>query len=178
MTTFDLDEVRAFAASIDDQMNRCDNNEGMECATLDAALTRYAELCCKFRDEVRRWGRAVFAGSVQFDPKVEGAWLDEGLRLYKRAMATWANAQTSEGPCYILEGRVVLQAALWDMYRLLTGWVTPRLAVGPSARRACMPNSAATDEAKQRVSSLPPLPVRWQPDDLSQRTRYRRPRKS
>ena len=43
--------------------------------------------------------------------------------------------QRVEGPCYILEGRQTLQSALWDLDRLLRGWVTPKLAVGPSARR-------------------------------------------
>ena len=30
MTTFDLAEVRGFAADLDARLNRCDNGEGME----------------------------------------------------------------------------------------------------------------------------------------------------
>jgi hypothetical protein len=178
MTTFDLAEVRGFAADLDAQMDRCDNGEGMECATLDAALSRYADLCCGFRDAVRQWGRAVFAGRVAFDPEVERAWQDEAVRLYYRARGMLQQAQESEGQCYTLEGRTFLQAALWNLYRLLTGWVTPKLAVGPSARRESAPNSVAIDEVRRRVASLPPLPSSWQPDHQSQRKRYREPRKS
>jgi hypothetical protein len=174
MTTFELAEVRSFAADLDAQMDRCDNGEGMECATLDAALQRYADVCCKFRDGVRQWGRAVFAGQVPFEPEVEQAWHIEGHRLYLRAMRMWTHGQKSEGQCYILEGRIFLQAALWDLYRLLTGWVTPKLAVGPSARRKSLPNSPAADEVLLKVASLPPLPTDWQPDDMSQRALYRK----
>jgi len=178
MTTFDLAEVRGFAADLDAQMDRCDSGDGMECATLDAALLRYADLCRRFRDAVRQWGRAVFAGRVPYDPEVERAWLDVAVPLFKRATGMWQHGQESEGQCYILEGRIFLQAALWDLYRLLTGWVTPKLAVGPSARQGSIPNSLATDRVRRRVASLPPLPANWQPDHLSQRAVYRKPRKS
>jgi hypothetical protein len=178
MTTFDLAEVRGFAADLTARMDRCDNGEGIECATLEAALSQYAELCCKFRDEVREWGRAVFTGRVEYDAEVERAWLDEAVRLLNRAIAMWTHGQSYEGQCFILEGRVILQAALWDLYRLITGWVTPKLAVGPSARRGSAPNSLAADEARQRVASLPPLPANWQPEDLLQRALYRKVRKS
>jgi len=178
MTTFDLAEVRGFAADLDAQLDRCDDGEGMECATLDAALRRYADLCRAFRDAVRHWGRAVFAGRVAYDPEVERAWLDKAVPLFNRATGMLQRGQESEGQCYMLEGRIFLQAALWDLYRLLTGWVTPKLAVGPSARRGSVPNSLATDEVRQRVASLPPLPANWQPDHSSQRALYRMPRKS
>ena len=179
MTTFDLSEVLGFAADLDSQMDRCDNGEGIECSTLDAALVRYANLCCKFRDQVREWGRAVFSGRVAYDPDVECAWLDEALRVYKRATDMWTHGQESEGQCYILEGRIFLQAALWDLYRLLSGWVTPKLAVGPSARRErAAANGPFTDEVRRRVASLPPLPSSWQPDHVSQRALYRKAPKS
>jgi hypothetical protein len=174
MTTFDLAEVCDFVAGLSEEMDRCDNGEGMECSTVDAALRHYADLCCRFRDEVRQWGRAVFAGQVAHDPEVERAWRAEGYQLYNRAIGMWQHGQKSEGPCYVLEGHIVLQAALWDLYRLLNPWVTPKLAVGPSARRGFTLNSASTDEVHRLVALLPPLPAKWQPDDPLQQALYRK----
>jgi hypothetical protein len=82
MTTFDLSEVRDFAANLGARMDRCDNGEGMECANLDGTLRQYAILCCEFCEHVRQWGRAIFTGQAAFDPEVERTWLDEGIRLY------------------------------------------------------------------------------------------------
>jgi len=173
MTTFDLVEVRGFAADLDARMTRCQNGEGMECATLDAALRHHASLCCEFTDKVRLWGREVFAGRVAFDPEVESVWLIEGSRLYTRAMEMCAHSQGAGAPCYILEGQDVLLRALWGLYRLLKGWVTPKLAVGPSARQGLVLDPAAAEEARRRVASLPPLPADWKPDDPQQQAMYR-----
>ena len=60
---------------------------------------------------------------------------------------------------------VALHAALWDLQRLLKGWVSPKLAVGPAAKRWRYPEQAATEEGQRRVASLPPLPANWEPDD-------------
>jgi hypothetical protein len=62
MTAFDLATVRTFTADLETRRNRCDNGEGMECASLDDALRHYASLCCEFRESARQWGRSVFAG--------------------------------------------------------------------------------------------------------------------
>src|SRR5436189_5417802 len=85
MTTFDLAEVRGFAADLEARMDRCDNGEGTECANLDGTLRHYAVLCCEFCEQCREWGRAIFAGQSAFDPEVERLWIDEGVRLYGRA---------------------------------------------------------------------------------------------
>ena len=61
-----------------------------------------------------------------------------------------------------MENLAALEAALGDLDRLLMGWVTPRLVVGPSARRRFMPHQAATEEELQRVASLT---ANRQPDD-------------
>jgi hypothetical protein len=50
MTTFDLVEVRGFAANLDERIQQCDNGEGMECSNLDDTLRHYAALCCEFRE--------------------------------------------------------------------------------------------------------------------------------
>ena len=46
--------MRSFTADLENRLTRCDNGEGMECATLDAALQHYTESCCRFAEEVRR----------------------------------------------------------------------------------------------------------------------------
>jgi len=177
MTTFDLAEVRGFVADLEARMERCDNGEGMECAGLDDTLRHYAALCCTFREGVRQWGRAVFAGRVALDPEVERVWLEDGVRLYSRAVEMLAYGQTAEVPCWELEGQAVLQSALWDLYQLLNGWVTPKRAVGPSARQGLPLTPAAAAVARRRVELLPPLPAEWQPDDARQKRRYSKLRK-
>ncbi len=144
MITFDLAEVSNFTADIDARMDR----------TLDGTLRHYAELCHEFRDGIRRWGRAVFSGRVEFNPDVERVWLKDGRRLYSRAKDIYASGLKSTGPRESLENLAALETALGDLDRLLTGWVTPRLAVGPSARRRLKPDQAATEEELQRVASL------------------------
>lgn len=54
MPTFDLAEVRDFAADLDARLHRCENGEGTECANLDSALRQYAVLCCEFCERVRQ----------------------------------------------------------------------------------------------------------------------------
>jgi hypothetical protein len=174
MTTFDLAEVRKFATELNSRMDQCDNGEGMECATLDAVLRYYARTCCQFREEVRRWGREVFAGRVAFDPAVEKLWLEEGIRLISRASAMYDHGEKAEGPCHTLEGQRDLGAALYDFYQLLTGWVTPKRGVGPSARHGLPLDSATAERVSQRIAFLPPLPANWQPNDLKQRAVYRK----
>ncbi|MGP0063309.1 MAG: hypothetical protein ACLQGP_06855 [Isosphaeraceae bacterium] len=178
MTTFDLAEVRGFAADLDARMLRCDNGEGMECATLDDTLWLYAELCGEFREGVREWAREVFAGRVEFDPAVERAWLEECQRLLGRAMDLWRGGQQAKVPCFTLDSLPLLQSAIWDLDRLLKGWVTPKLAVGPAPRQTQTLDPAAIEEVRRRVASLPSLPEDWEPDDPRQRVEYRKSRTS
>lgn len=174
MTTFDLIEVRDFVADLDARMRRCDNGEGMECATLEASLRHHATLCCEFRESVRQWGRAVFAGRVAFDAAVERIWREEGLRLFRHAVEMLADGQKAEVPCYVLESQGILQAALWQLHELLADWVTPQLAVGPAARQGLPLDPTAAEKARALLSALPPLPADWQPADPRQRVQYKR----
>ncbi len=178
MTAFDLAEVRDFAAGLNQGMDRCENGDGVECATLDETLLEYARLCCDFSSQVRRWGREVFAGRVAFDPDVERVFREEGDLLYSRAFEMWTHARKAETPRNTLDVQSTLQAALWDLGRLIHGWVTPGLAVGPSARQGLVLSAAAADEARKRIASAPPLPANWQPDDVRQQATYRKLRKS
>ncbi|MCI0680873.1 MAG: hypothetical protein L0Y71_02115 [Gemmataceae bacterium] len=174
MTTFDLAEVRGFAAELGARMDRCDNGEGLECAQIDGTLRHYAVLCCQFCEQVRLWGRAIFSGQAAFDPKVEQVWLDEGMRLLQRASELWAYGQEREGDCFVLEAGASLGAALWRLERLLTGWVTPKLAVGPLARQGAALTPTGAEEVRKRIEALPPLSADWQPIDPRQRARFRK----
>lgn len=178
VTTFDLAEVRHFTADLEASLSHCDNGEGLECATLDGALRHYARLCCEFREEVRRWGRAVFAGRIALDPEVERTWRDEGYRLYTRAYELFDYATKTERVCYMLDGRAVLGAALWDLLRLLSGWVTPQLAVGPAARQGAALSAAIVEEGKRRLDAMPPLPADWKPSDPRRQALFNRFRRA
>lgn len=175
LAAFDLAAVRSFAADVKARLDQCDNGEGMECATLDAALLHYASICCRFRDGVRQWARAVFAGNAAFDPEVERVWKEDGFRLCGRAveMLAYVHRTEVEGPCYVLDGQAVLQSSLWDLYNLLDRWVSPKLAVGPLARQG-LALAAGAAEARRRIEALPPLPADWQPSDPHQQKQYRK----
>lgn len=173
MPTFDVAEVRDFAADMDARMDRCDSGEGVECANLDGALRHYANLCCEFGESVREWGRAVFSGEAAFDPEVERIWLDEGVRLYRRATELWAYGQNLEGKCFVLEGGATLGSALWRLERLLSDWVTPKRAIAPLVRLGVVVNAGDAEQVQERVDALPPLSRDWQPSDPRQRSRLK-----
>lgn len=175
MLTFNLQEVRKFTADIGTKLDACDNGEGMECATLESSLQNYAEACCEFCENVRKWGQSVFSGQTQFNREVELMWIEEGKQLYRRAFALWSQSKAAELPCFRLEGQPILQASLWQLYRLVFEWVSPKLAVGPSARHP-ITNPVDIDKIKDRIASLPPLPPNWEPSDKRQRLIFRKSR--
>jgi hypothetical protein len=169
MTTFDLVDAHNFAAHLDAGMDRCDD-EGMERLKLDVALQHYTDLCCEFTKNVREWGREVFSGRVAFDPEVERLFKERGQRLYSRALKMWNySLQLAARLSPPFNSHVTLNEALLDLGRLLNGWVTPNLAVGPSAKRWRYPEQAATEEERRRVASLPPLPADGRPDNPGSR---------
>lgn len=163
MTTFDLATVRGFAADLDSQLDRCDNGEGWGCSGLDAILRHYADSCRRLLLQVREWGQAVFTGREGFRPEVESEWKTRCERLHDRADAKRREAVAKEGGCYFFDGYASLQAALGDLRQLLDGWVTPKLAAGPAARRTAPVAPAVVEEARRRADALPPLPTGWQP---------------
>jgi hypothetical protein len=177
MTRFDLAEVRDFTAGIGTRIDRCLAGAGTECAPMDAALRHFADLCREFCDQVRRWGDAVFSGRVEFDPEVERILKEEGWRLHSRVTEARDRAETNGMRHDSLSGQNALQAAFSELDRLLNRWVTPKLAVGPSATRWKYPHQAATEEEIRQVAALPPLPADWEPIDPDQRERFRGQRK-
>jgi hypothetical protein len=178
MTTFDLAEVRGFTADIHARMDRRVNGEGSDCTALDADLRRYTELCREFYDQVQHWEDAVFSGRVVFDPDAERVWQEGGWRLHSQATEILNRGQETKAVCYDLECKRELQDAIEDLYEMLDGWLTPKLSVGPAARRWRYPDQAASDEARRRVASLPALPSDWQPTEPAQQETYRKLRTS
>jgi hypothetical protein len=174
MTTFDLADVRRFTTDLDARMDLCDHGEGMECMNLDGTLRHYAVFCCEFCERVRQWGRAIFYGQAAFDPEVERLWLDEGIELYRRASDLWAYGQEMQGECFVLQNGAALGSAVWRLERLLSAWVTPKLATAPLARNGVNLSQAAKEEFQNRVNALPPLTADWQPIDLRRRSLFRK----
>jgi hypothetical protein len=178
MPEFDLESVQIFMNDIAAEMDRCDNGEGMECATLDDALVHYGDLCCKLAWQIQRWGQEVFAGRVAYDPEVEKLWRERGSRLYSRAWQLRGVGQEAEEPCYTLEGRTHLEVGLGELSRILMRWVSPRKAVGPAARQGIDLDSDSAEVVRRRIDSLPSLPSDWEPADPAQREMYRKLRSS
>ena len=174
MTTFDLAGVRSFTASLTTQLDLCDNGEGTECATIDAVFRHYAATCCNYVEEVKRWCQEVFAGRVALDPDVDRLLRSEGSGLYLRALEVAAYGRKAEETCYACDEHGMLNSALWSLYRILYPWVTPRLAVGPSARLGLPLSGDQAEEARRRLAALAPLSADWTPDDPRQRRRFER----
>ncbi len=174
MTTFDIAEVLNFTADIDARLKQCDNGEGMDCWSLDGSLRFYATLCREFRAGVRAWGRAVFGGYVEFDPEVEKIVLRDCKRLLALATAKAAHAEAMEFGCYTLDGRTTLQSALWDLSRLMNGWVTPGLSVSPGPRVRLHHTPEQLEAIRLRLAAMPSLPADWLPDDPVQRREFQR----
>lgn len=134
-------------------MDHCDIGEGKDRAKPDDILGRYAKVFCSYRIHVRQWARAVSAGEAAYDPRVEQTLRNKGRRLYCRALEICQRGQGNEAPCYEL---VILESALWDLYRLFKCWVSPQPAVGRATGMSDVMNVAASDWRPDIVSSLPP----------------------
>ena len=177
MTTFNLDGVRNFTASLKTRMERCDNDEGSECTNADDMLRHYAALCGEYSTNLREWGRAIFAGHAPTDPEAERIWQEDGEKLYTRAVQALADGRKTKLEFPILDGHDALQSALWELDRLIHPWVSPKLAVGPGDRNRLTLSREELEKVRQRIASLPPMPANWEPSDPHQRARFRRGRR-
>jgi hypothetical protein len=74
-------------------------------------------------------------------------------------MEAWKRGQSAEGPGAILDEHTDFQGAVRDLDRLLRPWVTPRLAVGPSARQGLKLDAGAAEEVRRRIAALPARPA-------------------
>lgn len=173
MTTFDLANVREFTTGVD-LLNECDNGEGMECANFDFLLGHSAECCNVFVETVRRWGREVFAGRVAYDAEVENLFKQRGHNLHAEALGLLDKAHGIEISCFEFDHQPDLQIAVLSLDEFLRGWVTPRLAVSPSARLRPEQTPEQFENSLRRLESLSPLPADWEPAAPDQRSMYRR----
>ena len=86
-----------------------------------------------------------------------------GILLPNEAQAMLAWGGEAESLCYEMAGLRFLKSVLWTLDTLQTGWVTPKLSVGPSARVQPISDEASITQIKGRLASLPKLPKDWRP---------------
>ncbi|HVX85503.1 MAG TPA: hypothetical protein VH253_12035 [Phycisphaerae bacterium] len=168
-----LKEVHEFTASLNRKIEKCENGEGLECATLDAALSHYAGICCEYMTGVREWARAIFSDKQKFDGSVEEVWKREGRSLYTFGLEIAQYSEQAGVDCYDLPGQCRLKAALADIDRLLRNWVIPAPSIAPAARIGLPGDVIDAEKIGSRLDSLPPLPADWKPSDRVQRLIFR-----
>ncbi len=135
MTTYDFARVKEYADNLSAALKVCEEGEALYCDNLDNTLRCAADNYLKFANEIRKWARDVFSGRVAFDPAAEQLWKAELVNFFNRANRLLSNgsAAIDEHGCDTLDGANKLRIALWNMAQLLNPWITPSLAVGPSA---------------------------------------------
>lgn len=173
LATYDRESVRAFAIDLTHRMERCDNGEGTQCATLEDILRLHADLCYKYHADVRAWAREVFTGRIPFDTETDQLFRAAGERLYNRSVSLYEDARTFEQPCCMTGTQATLSDAIWRLHPIVTDWTSPLLAVGPSARYGLTESPAVLAAIRERLDALPPLPADWQPLDPEQQARFR-----
>ena len=159
MTTFDLAEVSGYAAELEARRVRCDNGEGLECVNLDAELLHYTLLCQDFLASCHDWYRGVFSGRLRCEPAVERVWRESGRRLLDASRAKLRRAEASESDCYVVYGRPRFAEVTGELDCFVSNWVTPRLAVSPSARQKLDLSDAELAEVRRRLDAMPPAPA-------------------
>jgi len=157
MKTFDYEQVRAVLIPLKAKFDDCAHGEGNECETLDKHLDCCARICFEVESEVSKWARDVFSGEVVFDPDAERAWRTEVTQIYSQATRLWQTGRNAEVPCWELPGQGRLQAALWQLYRLLDNWVSPQPSVGPSARVKLKLGEDELAAIRKQLAALPPF---------------------
>lgn len=172
MTTFDLKQVNKVAETVNAEMDQCGHGEGVNCATIETIVTCYANGCCSFMQQFRKWTNDVFAGRVAHNEQAERSWQLELTKLRDRAMQLANYVTQAESMCHSLDEENRLCAVIYDMDWILQNWVSPKLAVGPSARRVLKPE--LVEAARRRVAALKPLPKDWKPYGEDQQKMYQK----
>jgi hypothetical protein len=158
-----VEDVRGFAAKLNEELDRCNNGEGTVCVSLDASLEYYAARCCRLYDQIRAWARDVFCGRVAFDESMEEAWVKAGVSLKNRSVEMLKHAHQSEDGCWELSSLLQLEDAVAKLSGLLDGWIRPTLSVGPGARHWKLGNDQL-EAIRGKVAQLPG-PNDWPAED-------------
>lgn len=152
MKTFELAEVRDFAAALDRRMAQCDNGEGMLCNTVEEKINHYVALCRDLRECINQWARSVFRAEIKFDADVEAVLRQEATSLLRHAKPVAALGRQIDGECFGFGALGELHCRLADLDFLLENWVSPQRSVSP-APRVRLTESAAR-EMKDRMAAL------------------------
>jgi hypothetical protein len=170
MTTFDYNQVQSFVNQLAAKLEACQEDDA-QCDSMDTMLSCCADHCLAFAEHLRKWARGVFEGRIAYDEAASGLWYASLLQLFQRAVEI---GQEAESPCGTLPGEIKLEAALWNLYRLIDSWVEPKLAVGPSARQNYPKNIHGESPIRAAIAGLQKLPHGWVPSNRSQARIFRK----
>jgi hypothetical protein len=155
MKTCDFEQVSATLEPLKAKFKDCAHGEGNACEKIDNQLDCCAEICFQMVQLFKQWSHGVFCGAVLFDPASEKLWQAEIVQIYLRAVKVWQSGRKAEIPCYELPGQNKLSSALWHLNWLLEQWVTPKLSVGPAARRNLKLTEEQRDLIRKQLAALP-----------------------
>lgn len=162
---YNLEIITDFTNQIKSKMDQCDNGEGLYCSNLEDACEHYSSLCKEFTQKIREWLQLIFSGQIQFDQKAEKIWLDVGHDLSRHASQLHEIAKEDQLICYVIEGKENLFNNLTELNSILGNWIRPQLSVSPSPRMAVHLTDEQIKDAKQILSTLPPLQKDWEPSE-------------
>jgi hypothetical protein len=159
-----VEDVRNFAAKINEELDHCGNGGPTPRDSLDGVLENYATRCVRLNEQIRAWARDVFCGRIAFDESMEEAWVKAGVSLRNRSHEMLRQARQNLQNCRDPSNLNKLDDAVGLIAGLLDGWVSPHLSVSPAARMPKLPDDQV-EAARKKISSLPPLPADWNPAD-------------
>ncbi len=157
MKTYDHEQVASTLAPLKARFADCAHGEGNTCETLDHQLECCGKTCFDIVLAVRSWAAGVFRGDVIFDPAAEARWRAELAQIQADATQLWAAGRRAEVPCWELPGQNLLGSALQELRWLTDRWVTPRPAVGLSARVRAPLTGEQLECVRTQLAALPPL---------------------
>jgi hypothetical protein len=155
LTTYDIESVRRFADEVENQWKECDGSSF--CSDLDQHIHCLAAVCEVWQNAVRDWAIAVFAGKVEFDPKVEAFFKGELRRVANQARPHVQHGREVQSDCHNLERLNDLELMVTEIDFLLANWVRPQRSIAPGPR--VQTTQEAAEQIATKVQSLPPLPA-------------------
>ena len=169
MTIVDYNQVREYSEGIIAKLDSCENRDGIECAAIDSTMKNCAKYYCEFLGKLGEWGRDIFYGRVAYDAAAEAFWKAQLVHFVERAETLLNHGIEAEDDCNFLEGRNSLAWAVYRLQYVMNYWVTPKIAVGPSARQKPFSDAKLVEQIRNRVNGLPQLSADWTPDNPRQK---------